>query len=49
MIDYTVLAQAMYTVLTNGNIRQALIENGLIRAKQFTWERTTQNILHEYI
>ena len=46
--EYEGLAQAMYTVLTNDDLRQSLIENGLKRARQFTWESTAQRTLEVY-
>ena len=42
------LAQAMYGVITNTQLRQDLIERGLKRASQFTWEKTAQKTLEVY-
>jgi glycosyltransferase involved in cell wall biosynthesis len=42
------LAQAMHGVLTNTQLRQDLIEHGLKRASQFTWERTARETLEVY-
>ena len=46
--DYDGLAQAVYAVLTNGDLRQSLIERGLKRASRFTWERTAKKTLEVY-
>jgi glycosyltransferase involved in cell wall biosynthesis len=46
--DYKGLAQAMYAVLMNEGLRRSLIERGLKRARQFTWERTAQRTLEVY-
>ena len=42
------LAQAMYAVLTNSQLRQDMIERGLKRARLFTWEKTAQKTLEVY-
>jgi len=42
------LAQAMYGVITNTQLRQALIERGLKRASQFTWEKAARKTLEVY-
>jgi len=42
------LAQAMYRVLTDQGLRESLIERGLKRASQFTWERTARQTLEVY-
>lgn len=46
--DYDGLAQAIYNVLTNDYVRQMLVERGLARARQFTWEKTAQQTLAVY-
>jgi len=38
------LAQAMQECLTNKNLRARLIENGLARVKQFSWQNTANEI-----
>lgn len=42
------LAEAMHTLLTDPELRGTLSERGLMRARQFTWERTAQGILDVY-
>jgi len=42
------IAEAMYGVLTNTQLRQGLIERGLKHASQFTWERTARKTLDVY-
>jgi glycosyltransferase involved in cell wall biosynthesis len=46
--DYKGLAEAMYAVLTDEGLRQSLVENGLARARQFTWEETAKKTLTVY-
>jgi glycosyltransferase involved in cell wall biosynthesis len=46
--NYEGLAQAMYRVLTDQGLRESLIERGLKRASQFTWERTARQTLEVY-
>jgi glycosyltransferase involved in cell wall biosynthesis len=46
--DHEGLVQAMYAVLTNDELRRSLIERGLARAQQFTWEQTAQKTLAVY-
>lgn len=46
--DHDGLAQAMCSVLTDDQLRQTLIERGLARARQFTWERTALQTLEVY-
>lgn len=46
--DYEGLAQAMYAVLTNDDLRRSLIERGLVRARQFTWAETARKTLKVY-
>lgn len=40
--DHVALAQAMEEVITNGALRRRLVEAGLRRAAQFTWEKAAQ-------
>jgi glycosyltransferase involved in cell wall biosynthesis len=40
--DYEGLAHAIYRALTDQTLRESLIERGLKRASQFTWERTVR-------
>ncbi len=42
------LAQAMQAVLTDNNLRLALVERGLKRASLFTWERVAEQTLEVY-
>jgi glycosyltransferase involved in cell wall biosynthesis len=46
--DYKGLAAAMYAVLTDEGLCQSLVEKGLARARQFTWEETAQKTLEVY-
>jgi len=42
------IAEAMYKVLTNKNLREDLIKRGLERAKKFSWEKTAKETLKIY-
>lgn len=42
------LANKMYQVLTNNQIRKKLIKNGLKRIKEFSWEKTAEKTLEVY-
>jgi glycosyltransferase involved in cell wall biosynthesis len=42
------IAEATYGVLTNTQLRQDLIERGLKRASQFTWEKAARKTLDVY-
>lgn len=42
------IAEAMYKVLTNKNLREDLIKRGLERAKKFSWEKTAKETLKVY-
>lgn len=46
--DWKALADTLEKVLTDENLSQNLIEQGLKRAKRFTWERTAQLTLLVY-
>ncbi|MDO9533585.1 MAG: glycosyltransferase family 1 protein [Deltaproteobacteria bacterium] len=46
--DYEGLAQAMYALLTDNDLRQAVIERGLLRAARFTWESVARQTLAVY-
>ncbi len=46
--DYKELAKAINEVLTNDDVRNSLINRGLERVKQFTWERTARETLAVY-
>jgi glycosyltransferase involved in cell wall biosynthesis len=46
--DYDGLAHMLHKVLTDVDFRQSLIDRGLKRAGQFTWERTAQKTLAVY-
>ena len=46
--DYDGLAQAMREVLTNDDLRRSLIDRGLERARQFSWERTAKLTIEVY-
>ena len=42
------MADAMYKVLTDENLRKDLIKRGLSRAKEFSWEKTARQTLDVY-
>ena len=46
--DHDGLAQAMYALLTDNDLRQAVIERGLIRASLFPWEKVAGQTLAVY-
>ncbi len=46
--DVDEIAEAMYRVLTDENLRKDLIKKGLERASQFSWERTARETLAVY-
>jgi glycosyltransferase involved in cell wall biosynthesis len=46
--DHEGLAQAMYALLTDADLRQAVIGRGLTRASRFTWEKVAQQTLAVY-
>jgi glycosyltransferase involved in cell wall biosynthesis len=46
--DDECLARAMHAVLTDEGLRQSLVEKGLARARQFTWEETARKTLEVY-
>lgn len=46
--DVKDLANKIYEVLTNNKLKNDLIKGGLVRAKLFSWERTTKEILKVY-
>jgi len=43
-----VLAEAIFKVISDENLRSQLIQKGLERAKKFTWERTARETLKVY-
>jgi glycosyltransferase involved in cell wall biosynthesis len=46
--DHDGLAQAMYAVLTDNDLRLAVIERGLKRASLFQWEKVARQTLAVY-
>jgi len=42
--DHISIAQAMQTIVTNNEIRQKCIGEGLQRATEFTWDKSTQRL-----
>jgi glycosyltransferase involved in cell wall biosynthesis len=46
--DHEGLAQAMYALLTDTDLRQSVIERGLTRASLFAWERVARQTLAVY-
>ena len=47
-MDVADLAEAMRTVALDSKLRQTLIEKGMRRAKDFSWERTARRVLAVY-
>lgn len=47
-LDVDGLAEAMFRVLSEGDLRAEMIRKGLIRAGQFTWEGAARALLHSY-
>jgi glycosyltransferase involved in cell wall biosynthesis len=46
--DYDGLAQAMYALLSNNDLRLTLIDRGLSRASRFRWEKVARQTLAVY-
>ena len=46
--DHMALAERILEVLENDNLRQGLVENGLKRAREFSWEKVGKRYLHAY-
>ena len=46
--DIEALAHAMHRVLTDSTLRKSLVECGLARARQFTWQRAAEETLAVY-
>jgi len=46
--DISGIANAIYEVLTNDNLREELIKKSLKRAKMFSWEKTAKEIIKVY-
>jgi len=46
--DVEAIAEAMYRVLTDGDLRAELVKRGLERVKQFSWERCARETLRVY-
>jgi len=46
--DVEGLAEAMFRVLSEGDLRAEMIRKGLIRAGEFTWEAAARALLHSY-
>ena len=46
--DVEALAHALSRILDDSTLRQALIGQGLLHAKQFTWERAAHTLLDTY-
>lgn len=47
-LDVDGFAEAIIKVLDNENLRNTLIQRGLERAREFTWERTAKETLEVY-
>jgi glycosyltransferase involved in cell wall biosynthesis len=41
-LDARALAEAMHALLTDGSLRRRLVQRGLKRASQFTWEKAAR-------
>ena len=46
--DVNDMAEKIYTLLTDGDLRQTLKEKGLTRVKNFAWEKTAKKTLRVY-
>jgi glycosyltransferase involved in cell wall biosynthesis len=46
--DVAAIAHAVQVVIEDSNLRQSLSQRGLERAKQFTWEKSAQQLLQVY-
>ena len=46
--DFIELAEAIFKVLSNDNLRKQLILDGRTRAQRFSWEKTAQKTLEAY-
>ncbi|MDF2884398.1 MAG: glycosyl transferase [Clostridiaceae bacterium] len=46
--DIDCLAQSMYNVLTDNNLKCSLINKGLLRASSFSWVKTAKETLNSY-
>ena len=46
--DVDEIAEAIYRVLTDENLRKDLIKKGLERVSQFSWEKTARETLTVY-
>ncbi|WP_459879397.1 hypothetical protein [Desulfothermus naphthae] len=45
LYDVDSIAEGIYKVLIDENLRKTLIQKGLERAKLFSWEKTSRQIL----
>lgn len=43
------LTESMKKIISDGNLRQEMIKRGNDRAKQFTWQKTTDQIYNHYL
>jgi glycosyltransferase involved in cell wall biosynthesis len=48
-MDHRRLAQSIVQLLSNASERDALVQRGLKRAAQFTWERTATETYETYL
>jgi glycosyltransferase involved in cell wall biosynthesis len=46
--DVEELAEALWNVIYDGELRKSLINKGLMRARQFTWEKSARQLLQVY-
>ncbi|GCD76969.1 glycosyl transferase [Thermaurantimonas aggregans] len=42
--DYEQIAQAMHTITSDSGLRQQLITKGMVRAREFTWQKTAERL-----
>lgn len=42
------LAELLYTVIQSGNLREKMVQNGLLQAQRFSWKRAASNTLKVY-
>lgn len=43
--DFREIADAIFKLITDENLRNALVEKGVTRAKEFTWAKTAENFV----
>ncbi|MBN8705759.1 MAG: glycosyltransferase family 4 protein [Bacteroidetes bacterium] len=44
--DYIMIASKLLTLITDQSLRNEFIERGLVRAKEFTWKKSVDTLIH---